>query len=131
MSSNEAWQMAPVLGMRNVRAAVETFTKPLGFRVVGTFEPRGEDGMIYAILERGGCELHLQIRRGELRTQQSDALHNDVYVPVADADALHEELVARGAQILRRPENQPYGQRDFAAAVPEGHCIIFGAPALG
>jgi uncharacterized glyoxalase superfamily protein PhnB len=129
MSSNEPWRMHPVLGVRNVRAAVEAFVKQLGFRVVGAFpgiDPA--EGLIYAIVERGGCELHLQIRRRELWTAPRISIENDVYVHVADADALHAELAARGAEILRRPEDQPYGRRDFTVAAPEGYRLIFGSP---
>jgi uncharacterized glyoxalase superfamily protein PhnB len=129
MSSNETWRIHPVLGVRNVRAAVEMLVKQLGFRVVGAFpgiDPA--EGLIYAIVERGGCELHVQIRRRVLWAQERASIENDVYVRVADADALHAELAARGAEILRRPESQPYGQRDFTVAGPEGHRLIFGSP---
>lgn len=127
--ANERWQTCPVLGLRDVRSALDVFTGQLGFRIVGAFEgaERGE-GMIYAILERSGAEIHLQIRRRPLWTDARESIERDVYLRVDDADALHEELAGRGVEIFEPPADRPYGMRDFSAAAPEGYRLSFGSP---
>jgi uncharacterized glyoxalase superfamily protein PhnB len=41
-------------------------------------------------------------------------------------DALHDDLVARGANITRETMTHPYGMRDFIVTDPDGHQLIFG-----
>lgn len=48
------------------------------------------------------------------------------YVYVEDADALAEEMRGKGVEIIREPEDQPYGCRDFDVRDPDGHIIGFG-----
>jgi predicted enzyme related to lactoylglutathione lyase len=50
------------------------------------------------------------------------------YVYVEDADALHAELVARGARVQGAPVSHPWGLRDFHVLDPEGNRIGFGQP---
>ena len=39
---------------------------------------------------------------------------------VADADAEHERLIAAGAEIVRGPELQPWGHKNFVVQGPDG-----------
>jgi catechol 2,3-dioxygenase-like lactoylglutathione lyase family enzyme len=121
------WRICPILGMRDVRAALDTFTKQLGFRLHGSFEPDAREGMVYAILSRDGAEIHLQIRRHAPATALREGFERSAYIRVEDADALHADLVARGARILEAPHDQPYGMRELAVAAPEGHVLAFGS----
>lgn len=50
----------------------------------------------------------------------------DAYVYVCDADSLHAEFARRGAEIVRPPEDQDYGCRDFEVRDPDGYIICFG-----
>ena len=50
------------------------------------------------------------------------------YVTVADADALHDRWVERGARIAMGLESHPWGLRDFVLELPGGHRLAFGAP---
>jgi len=43
-------------------------------------------------------------------------------------DQLHQELSARGAQVIAEPENEPWGLREFSLRTPDGHRIRFGEP---
>jgi uncharacterized glyoxalase superfamily protein PhnB len=49
-----------------------------------------------------------------------------VSIHVDDVDALHADLMRRGARILNAPRDQDYGLRDFAIADPDGNMIFFG-----
>ena len=91
-------------------------------------EGEGEEAAVYAILDRDGTEIHLQIRRREIFADKRESLESDAYFFVPDADALHAELVGRGASILRPPQDEPYGLRDFAVEDLEGHRLLFGTP---
>jgi uncharacterized glyoxalase superfamily protein PhnB len=48
-----------------------------------------------------------------------------VLVRVEDADAHHERSLARGARIVRPPEDHPYGERQYTAEDPAGHRWTF------
>lgn len=45
-----------------------------------------------------------------------------------DADALHAELVGRGASVQGAPVSRPWGLRDFRVLDLEGNRITFPQP---
>ena len=51
--------------------------------------------------------------------------HAAVSIYVDDVDAVHADLVTRGARILNAPQDQDYGLRDFAIADIDGNMIFF------
>ena len=51
-----------------------------------------------------------------------------VYVQVPDVDAFHDQVIARGAEVLRGPKTQFYGLRDFALTDPDGYLLIVHTP---
>jgi uncharacterized glyoxalase superfamily protein PhnB len=53
-----------------------------------------------------------------------------VYVGVSDADALHAELLARGALVRHPPTNYPWGARELHVTDPDGHVLRFGSEAV-
>ena len=124
------WGLAPVLGVRDVRAAAAYYQDKLGFGcdpATGIFEPTGESA-VYAILERDGVVVHLQIRRRELPTDR-ERIESDAYFFVPDADALHREFERSGATILRGPLDGPsYSLRDFVVEDLDGNRLLFGSP---
>lgn len=52
--------------------------------------------------------------------------HGAVSIFVDDVDALHAELVKRGAKVLSEPKNYDYGMRDFDVADLDGNMLYFG-----
>jgi predicted enzyme related to lactoylglutathione lyase len=50
------------------------------------------------------------------------------YVYVDDADALHAELLAKGAAVSGPPVSRPWGLREFTVADPDGNEIGLGQP---
>ena len=124
-----AWETAPVLGCRDVRAAADWFQDALGFECPGgVARPPGEGEAVYAIVDREGAGVHLQIRRRPVFLAERPDFEGDGYLFVADADALHAEFAARGVAVLREPMDEPYGLRDFTIATPQGHRLAFGGP---
>jgi hypothetical protein len=47
------------------------------------------------------------------------------YIVVADVDALHAELIGKGAIILDAPVDRSRGKREMGVATPEDHGIMF------
>ena len=47
------------------------------------------------------------------------------FIATDDIDALHDEFVARGALVLTAPTDKPWGWREMAVAMPEGHRMMF------
>jgi len=50
------------------------------------------------------------------------------YVEVDDIDALHEEVVAKGATVTKQIRSEPWGMREFGIRTVDGHRIMFGRP---
>jgi len=130
MSEPTSWRIGPILGVRDVKKAVEYYTSVLGFECPGgIFEgvAPGEGG-VYAIVRRGEVEIHLQIRRREIFAGEREGIEGDAYLFVPDVDALFEEFQAKGVVVHRIPEDAEYGLRDFVIEDPEGHRLTFGTP---
>ena len=120
-----AWVAAPVLGCRDVEAAMSWFVDTLGFSCPGgLLTPPGHEPA-YAIVFREGAGIHLQVRRRPVFLAERQAHEGDAYIFVDDADALHEEFAAKGVTIIRPPQDEPYGLRDFTMETPTSHRLTF------
>jgi uncharacterized glyoxalase superfamily protein PhnB len=76
----------------------------------------------YVGLRSGNVTLHLIAAS---RTTRQPG-HGAVSIFVDDVDALHAELVKRGAKVLKEPQDYDYGLRDFDVADLDGNMIFFG-----
>ena len=123
--ADTTWVTAPVLGCRDVEAAMSWFVDTLGFSCPGgLFTPPGHEP-VYAILFREGASIHLQIRRRPVFLAERQAHEGDAYIFVDDVDALHDEFAKRGVTIIRPPQDEPYGLRDFTIETVTGHRLTF------
>jgi hypothetical protein len=52
-----------------------------------------------------------------------------LWIAVGDADALHQELLQRGADIRHPPTNFPWGSREVHVFDPDRHVLRFGSEA--
>ncbi len=131
MTSTAARSIAPVLGVPDVRLAVDYYRDALGFECdpeTGIVAGVGDEPAVYALLRRGDVGLHLQIRRGPPSGRKREPLECDAYVFVDDVDALHGELMRRGAIIRNPPADQTYGLRQLDVEDPFGNRLSFGSP---
>ena len=83
----------------------------------------------YGYASRGGCHVHFCCADHARPKPNHVAFPPDMfdlYVYVDDVDGLHEELVARGAEILNDPVDTEYGMRDFRVRDPAGYVLAFG-----
>ncbi len=110
---------ATIFTVCDIGASLAYYRDMLGFDV--TFQ-YGEP-TYYACLCRDEVAVHLRA-----------ASENTGWVPgngaiavfVTDVDALHAELAARGARVLKPPQDYAYGMRDFGVADLDGNQLTFG-----
>jgi len=108
--------VTPILRVEKLDVSLAFYTERLGFA------EEWRDGG-FASVARG---------RATLMLCEGDQGHAGtwVYVGVSDADALHEELRARGVAIRHPPANYPWGAREMQVTDPDGHVLRFGSDAL-
>jgi catechol 2,3-dioxygenase-like lactoylglutathione lyase family enzyme len=107
---------AVVMVVRDMTASLEYYRAALGFDV--SFE--WGTPVSYACLCRDEVQLHLSADTARQPGQSA------LCIFVKDVDALHAELVANGAQVVKPPQDYAYGMRDFDVTDPDGNRIIFG-----
>ena len=107
---------ATIFSVRDLAASVAHYRDVLGFTV--TFQ-YGEPAF-YACLCRDEVAIHLRAGTGW------PPGNGAIAVFVKDVDALHAELIARGAKVLKPPRDYDYGMRDFDVADPDGNQLTFG-----
>jgi predicted enzyme related to lactoylglutathione lyase len=103
----------PELPLDDVAAGIAHYRDVLGFRVNYAQHDRG-------VMDRDRVRVLLIART---------ARHKGIgscYVYVRDADGLHAELRAAGANVLDEPVSQPWGLREFHVLDLEGNRITFG-----
>jgi uncharacterized glyoxalase superfamily protein PhnB len=134
MQSDRAWGLAPILRVRDVRAAVAYYREKLGFECPeeSIAEGLGDEGAIYAIARRQGAAIHLGRARSDWEIDPGrlpNALGAYVYVP--DVERVFEELSERGADVVQEPRTAPWGFREVIVRDLDGYHLTFGSPATG
>ena len=103
------------LAVSDVPAAVNFYTKKLGFRLGFTWG----NPSTFAGVNLGETQIFLQ----------QDAPNPQgctVYFVVGDADELYEFHCANGVEILEPPGDREYGIRDYAVRDLHGYRLVFG-----
>ena len=121
--------IAPVFLVRDVIRARDYYADKLGFRT-----PRmWGDPPTFCIPQRDGMELMLNQVGADDEFQPNSRFDGrfSAYFWVRDADALHAEFEAAGADIVCPLEDQPYGMREFQVRDPDGHLLGFGHDTTG
>jgi uncharacterized glyoxalase superfamily protein PhnB len=93
----------------------------LGFDVDFIYES------FYASVSRNGASIHLKCAPKTFadREHRRANEHLDAYVDVSNIDALFSDLSARGANVTRGLEDQPWQCRDFYVEDVDGHILCF------
>ena len=120
---------APCLMVSDVVNAHSYYSERLGFR-----SPRlWGNPPTFCIAQRDGLELMLaQVDAGKaVHPNAENAGRIDAYFWVNDADALHQEFSASGADVVCEPQDQAYGVREFLVRDPDGHVLAFGHDTTG
>ena len=107
-----------VLTVTDITASLAYYRDKLGFDLAFEYgKPT-----FYAGLCSGEVTLHLISTSTAPRQPGQGA----VSIFVDNVDALHANLVKRGAKVIKAPANYDYGMRDFDVADLDGNTIVFG-----
>lgn len=108
-------KIMPEMPMDDVASGVSHYRDVLGFSV--NYEQHD-----IGVMDRDSVRLLLIART------ESHSGIGSCYIYVADADALHTELVGKGADVQGEPISRPWGLREFTVLDPEGNRLTFGQP---
>jgi catechol 2,3-dioxygenase-like lactoylglutathione lyase family enzyme len=114
---------SPYFVVRDVLATARWYRDSLGFQFSTWGEP-----VDFAIAFRDGVEIMLRQAKGsfELRSNRAvDPIGLDVYVRVADVDALGKELEGRGVTLTTQPVTRFYKWRELEVTDPNGYLLCF------
>jgi uncharacterized glyoxalase superfamily protein PhnB len=106
----------PILRVADLEASLNYYIGVLGFQM----NWRDDDGDSFASVSRDHCQLFLSV--GDQGNPGSW-----MWIGVSDADALHEELLAKGARVRHPPTNYPWGSRELHIEDPDGNVLRLGS----
>ena len=109
---------ATVFVVSDIASSIEYYRSALGFKV--TFQ-YGEP-TFYVCLCRDEVALHLLAAH---ETRQLPG-NSGICVFVKDVDSVHAEFAARGAKVMKPPQDYDYGMRDFDVIDLDGNHLTFG-----
>jgi catechol 2,3-dioxygenase-like lactoylglutathione lyase family enzyme len=114
---------SPFFMVRDLMATARWYRDLLGFQ----FSTWGEPAE-FAIAFRDGVEIMLRQPKDPFvprsnRTLEPTSL--DAYLRVDDVDALHAELVKRGASVRQEPVTRFYKMREIEVMDPDGYLLCF------
>ncbi|HEY3765044.1 MAG TPA: VOC family protein [Gaiellales bacterium] len=123
--------VTPYVLYADAEAALDFLTRAFGFEEVD--RQRGSEGDVtHAEMRIGAGRIYLGNPgpgyRNPLELGADSVL---VCVDVEDVDSHCDRARQAGAEIRSEPEAQPYGERRYEAADPEGHRWFFSQPAPG
>jgi predicted enzyme related to lactoylglutathione lyase len=72
------------------------------------------------------CAATRSVRTCSLRETKRLPGNGAICIFVKDVDAVHAELVDRGAKVIKPPQDYDYGMRDFDAVDLDGNHLTFG-----
>ena len=109
----------PVLPVGDVAQSAAWFRDRLGFSIAGTWE--NDDGAAdFAIVQMGRITVGLK-RSGRDGSGEDWA----AYFYLEDIDAFADEILGKGVEVLRGPEDSFYGCREVEVAEPSGNRLCF------
>jgi catechol 2,3-dioxygenase-like lactoylglutathione lyase family enzyme len=111
----ECEQHHPTLAVTDVSAAVDFYTNKLGFKRDFTWG----DPPTIAGVNLGEVSIHLKLGAPEPKGCS-------IYFVIGDADELCDFQRAHGVEIVRDPEDQPWGLREYAVRDLHGYELAFG-----
>ena len=108
------YQGAPLLLVPDVPATADFYREVLGFRT----DPEAATPD-YSVVSRDNAAVHLASAPGT-------PVGVRIFFWVRDVDALHAEVIRRGAAIAVPIGTRPYRIRDFSIRDPNGVELVFG-----
>lgn len=117
--------IAPQFLVDDLDRAIACYCDKLGFTLEFKYQS------FYAGVARDGFAIHL--KHGEKvagdREHRKKNEHLDAYISVAGIRDLFQELETRGARVIRRLEERPWGCIDFYVEDADGYILCFSEAA--
>src|SRR3974390_1499492 len=101
-----------VLAVRDLEISTRYFVEVLGFRN----DPINAEG--WSFLSRDNFRIMLGECRDERPARELGNHSWFVYWNIEGVDELYEEYLAKGAIVLSKPTNKPWGLREFGLSTP-------------
>jgi uncharacterized glyoxalase superfamily protein PhnB len=115
----------PVFPVADVAATIEWFRRVFAFEA-GLVNPPGDPVPVYAVLRRDGVSVHL-LRCDEAPHGLKPPVQAQFWVK-SGLDDLFRRVEAAGVKVLQRPNDEPWGHRDFMVADPDGNVVWVTTP---
>jgi uncharacterized glyoxalase superfamily protein PhnB len=126
--TDEFLDIIPVVPYADIRAGHDFLVAALGFASAGLAED-GTGTVVHGEVVAGGRRIWLHAAASGLTTpQRAGAMTGGIVVLVPDVDAHCARARAAGATIVREPEDEDYGQREYCVKDPEGHDWYIATP---
>ncbi len=119
----------PQLYVRDVVAAVDFYSRKLGFSVAFTY---GEPPFYGQVVRDGACLNLRHVDEPIIDPVRRDAEQLlAATITMEDAQALFLEYEKAGVDFVQRLRNEPWGARTFIVRDPEGNLLLFAGADLG
>jgi predicted enzyme related to lactoylglutathione lyase len=107
----EVWGATTILRVADMAASMTFYTQVLGFEEAWNY-------VDFAMVRRGKAELFLSTDQGAKGTW--------VCLILGSADAMHDEVAAKGAKIIMPLTDMEHGMREFWMEDPDGNVLRLG-----
>ena len=111
-----------MLAVRDLAQSTRYYIDVLGFAEDPILAPE------WSFLTRDGVHLMLGECVDEVPASDTGNHSWFLHVMVEEIDALHDEVQARGADIVVALGDRAHGHREFVVRTGDGHRILFGEP---
>jgi PhnB protein len=122
-------EIRPMLSLRGAARASEWYQQAFGAKETSRSE--SPDGRIVAMLEIGDAQFGVVDEATAVGNNSPESLGGTsvrISLHVADPDAVAQQAVDLGAELLFPVEDQPYGMRQGRIRDPFGHHWLIGRP---
>lgn len=119
----------PVLTYRDAPAAIEFLTKAFGFEQRAVYTRDADPSVVEHAELRwpfGGGIMLGTAGKDDSPFGRRTPGNDSVYAVCTDPDALYEQAVAAGAEVVRELRDEDYGSRGFSVRDAEGNLWSFG-----
>lgn len=120
-------RITPYLNYEDTGAMMEWLSRAFG--LAERHATRRADGFVtHAEMTLRGATVMMGSPGGSFRNPKHlGQITQSLYIYIDDLDAHCERAREAGASIIEEPADQPYGDRRYGAADPEGHCWYFAS----
>jgi uncharacterized glyoxalase superfamily protein PhnB len=126
MAKGAPKEVAPMITVDSVDELRTFYVEKLGFKhMMGVV---GKDGQFdFCTVTRDGAKIMLMRPREAVAGSEPSASKRpvEIYLEVADVDALHEDVRKRGVRVTLPLQTQWWGDRTFAVMDPYGYQLWF------